>query len=47
MSLNNNNNNNFYYITVATKPHPILDILIKTVESKNETLHLFSCKTPK
>ena len=31
---------NFYYITVATKPHPILDILIKTVESKNESLEI-------
>lgn len=33
-------NSNFYYITVATKPHPVLDILIKTVESKNENLQI-------
>lgn len=31
---------NFHFITVATKPHPVLDILIKTVESKNETIEV-------
>ena len=30
----------FYYITVATQPHPVLDILMKTVESKNETIEV-------
>lgn len=31
---------NFYFITVATKPHHVLDILLKTVESKNESIEV-------
>jgi len=37
------NNSNFYYITVATKPHHVLDVLIKTVESKNESIEVLGC----
>jgi len=28
----------FYYITIATKPHPVLDVLEKTVASKGEEI---------
>lgn len=38
--LNYSMDNTFYYITVATKPHPLLDILIKTVESKDEKIEV-------
>lgn len=31
---------NFYLITVATKPHPVLDILVKNVELKGETIEV-------
>ena len=33
-------NVNFYFITVATQPHPVLDILLKTVESKGEQIEI-------
>ena len=35
-----NVNENFYYITIATKPHPVLDVLIKTVENKGENIEV-------
>jgi len=30
----------FYFITIATQPHPVLDILTKTVESKGEQIEV-------
>uniref|UniRef100_A0A6C0DS10 PLOD1-3-like GT domain-containing protein n=1 Tax=viral metagenome TaxID=1070528 RepID=A0A6C0DS10_9ZZZZ len=35
-------NTQLHYITVATKPHAILDKLIKTVNNKNETITVLS-----
>ena len=29
-----------HYVTVATKPHPVLDALVRTVEAKGERLHV-------
>jgi len=34
----------FYYITVATKPHPVLDVLKQTVASKGEMLTVLGMK---
>jgi hypothetical protein len=34
------NENKIFYITVATKPHPVLDHLKKCVASNNETIHI-------
>ena len=34
------NKENFYLITVATKPHPVLDILVKNVKSKKEDIEI-------
>lgn len=31
---------NFHFITIATQPHPVLDILVKTVESKGEQIEV-------
>ena len=31
---------NFYYITIATKPHQVLNNIIKKIQSNNEQIHV-------
>ena len=34
------NTEKVYFITVATKPHPVLDILVKNIELKGESIEV-------
>jgi len=40
MTSQNNNKESLYYITIATKPHPVLDKIKERVEKNNETIQI-------